>query len=126
VFRSRQEIGEQRAYEKACQALREGAPDIRRKLAAQEMAAAALCSIGLSSTSSNSADTSSPYSQYPDHRRCRSDEPRVEGQRCDKKRRVETATTDVSASASEDRDDHAEDSRASSRLIGDTERNDRE
>lgn len=43
---NRQEIGEQRAYEKACQALREGAPDVRRKLATQEVAAAALCSIG--------------------------------------------------------------------------------
>eukprot|EP00977_Amphora_coffeiformis_P014733 scaffold4214_cov172-Amphora_coffeaeformis.AAC.4 len=33
------EIGEQRAYEKACQALRENAPEIRRRLAAQELAA---------------------------------------------------------------------------------------
>ena len=32
-------IGEQRAYEKACQALREGAPEIRRQLAAKELAA---------------------------------------------------------------------------------------
>jgi hypothetical protein len=39
----RQDIGEQRAYEKACQALREGQPEIRRKLAAKEIAAAALC-----------------------------------------------------------------------------------
>jgi hypothetical protein len=38
-----QDIGEQRAYEKACQALREGAPDLRRKLAAKEIAAAAIC-----------------------------------------------------------------------------------
>ncbi len=41
----RQDIGDQRAYEKACQALREGQPDVRRKLAAKEIAAAALCSI---------------------------------------------------------------------------------
>jgi hypothetical protein len=41
----RQDIGDQRAYEKACQALREGQPEIRRKLAAKEIAAAALCSI---------------------------------------------------------------------------------
>ena len=34
------DIGEQRAYEKACQALRENAPEIRRRLAAQELAAA--------------------------------------------------------------------------------------
>lgn len=33
------EIGEQRAYEKACQALRENAPELRRRLAAQEVAA---------------------------------------------------------------------------------------
>lgn len=31
-----QDIGEQRAYEKACQALREGAPEIRRRLAAKD------------------------------------------------------------------------------------------
>lgn len=31
-------IGEQRSYEKACQALRENAPEIRRRLAAQELA----------------------------------------------------------------------------------------
>jgi hypothetical protein len=37
-----QEIGEQRAYEKACQALREGAPEIRKSLAAKEYAAAGL------------------------------------------------------------------------------------
>lgn len=41
----RQDIGDQRAYEKACQALREGQPEIRRKIAAKEIAAAALCSI---------------------------------------------------------------------------------
>lgn len=34
-----QDIGEQRAYEKACQALREGAPEIRRHMAAKEIAA---------------------------------------------------------------------------------------
>ena len=39
----RQDIGEQRAYEKACQALREGAPNLRAKVAAKEVAAAALC-----------------------------------------------------------------------------------
>jgi hypothetical protein len=39
-----QEIGEQRAYEKACQALREGAPEIRKSLAAKEYAAAGLSS----------------------------------------------------------------------------------
>jgi len=33
------DIGEQRAYEKTCQALREGAPEIRRQLAARELAA---------------------------------------------------------------------------------------
>jgi hypothetical protein len=33
-----QDIGEQRSYEKACQALREGAPDIRKQLAAKEIA----------------------------------------------------------------------------------------
>lgn len=42
-------IGEHRAYEKACQALREGAPELRRKLAAREIAAAALCLDRLSS-----------------------------------------------------------------------------
>lgn len=31
-------IGEQRSYEKACQALRENAPELRRRLAAQELA----------------------------------------------------------------------------------------
>jgi hypothetical protein len=31
------DIGEQRAYEKACQALREGAPEIRRQLAMNEL-----------------------------------------------------------------------------------------
>jgi hypothetical protein len=41
----RQDIGDQRAYEKACQALREGQPEVRRKIAAKEIAAAALCSI---------------------------------------------------------------------------------
>jgi hypothetical protein len=33
-----QDIGEQRSYEKVCQALREGAPEIRKQLAAKEMA----------------------------------------------------------------------------------------
>lgn len=33
-----EEIGEQRAYEKACQALREGAPELRRQFAAKELA----------------------------------------------------------------------------------------
>lgn len=33
------DIGHQRAYEKACQALRENAPEIRRRLVAQELAA---------------------------------------------------------------------------------------
>lgn len=42
MLHCRQDIGEQRAYEKACQALREGAPDVRRQLAAKEVAAAAL------------------------------------------------------------------------------------
>lgn len=42
---TRQDIGDQRAYEKACQALREGQPEVRRKIAAKEIAAAALCSI---------------------------------------------------------------------------------
>lgn len=37
------DIGEQRAYEKACQSLREGAPHLRRSLAAKEVASAALC-----------------------------------------------------------------------------------
>ena len=41
----RQDVGDQRAYEKACQALREGQPEVRRKIAAKEIAAAALCSI---------------------------------------------------------------------------------
>lgn len=36
-------VEDQRAYEKVCQALREGAPELRRKLAAREIAAAALC-----------------------------------------------------------------------------------
>lgn len=45
VYFIRQDIGDQRAYEKACQALREGQPEIRRKIAAKEIAAAALCSI---------------------------------------------------------------------------------
>ena len=45
--RHRQDIGEQRAYEKACQALREGAPDVRRQLAAKEVAAAALALDGM-------------------------------------------------------------------------------
>jgi hypothetical protein len=31
------DIGEQRAYEKACQALREGAPEMRRQLAENEL-----------------------------------------------------------------------------------------
>lgn len=38
-----EDIGRQRAYEKVCQALREGAPDVRRQVAAKEMAAADLC-----------------------------------------------------------------------------------
>jgi hypothetical protein len=59
----RQDIGEQRAYEKACQALREGAPDVRRKLAAQEIAAAALCSIGASAISTAAANTSKSRSR---------------------------------------------------------------
>jgi hypothetical protein len=33
------EIGEQRSYEKACQALRENAPELRRRLASKELAA---------------------------------------------------------------------------------------
>lgn len=37
-----QDIGEQRAYEKACQALREGAPELRKQLASKEAVAAAL------------------------------------------------------------------------------------
>jgi hypothetical protein len=41
--KNRQEIDQQRAYEKACQALREGAPELRRQLAAKEIAAAASC-----------------------------------------------------------------------------------
>lgn len=31
------DIGEQRAYEKACQALRENAPEVRKQLAVKEM-----------------------------------------------------------------------------------------
>jgi hypothetical protein len=38
-----EDIGRQRAYEKVCQALREGAPDVRRQWAAKEMAAADVC-----------------------------------------------------------------------------------
>ena len=34
-----EDVGDQRAYEKACQALRENAPEIRRRLASQELAA---------------------------------------------------------------------------------------
>jgi hypothetical protein len=38
------DIGDQRAYEKACQALREGAPDLRKKMAGDELWSAALYS----------------------------------------------------------------------------------
>jgi len=34
-----EDVGDQRAYEKACQALRENAPEIRRRIAAEEIAA---------------------------------------------------------------------------------------
>lgn len=50
------EIGEQRAYEKTCQALRENAPEIRRLMAAQELAKA---------VSSDSQSQASP--QQSDH-----------------------------------------------------------
>ena len=55
----RQDIGEQRAYEKACQALREGAPDVRRQLAAKEVAAAALALDGMGWYSSEARDETS-------------------------------------------------------------------
>jgi hypothetical protein len=35
-----EDVGEQRAYEKACQALRENAPEIRRRLTSQDQLAA--------------------------------------------------------------------------------------
>lgn len=50
-----QDIGEQRAYEKACQALREGAPEIRRQLAAKELAS-------ISQTAEERSDQSSSRS----------------------------------------------------------------
>lgn len=59
-----QEIGQQRAYEKACQALREGAPELRRKLAAREIAAAALC---LDRLNSRSEDSSSGREARDEH-----------------------------------------------------------
>jgi hypothetical protein len=89
--------------------LREGAPDIRRKLAAQEMAAAALCSIGhLSSTNGSSADISSPLNypgRHPENTRGRNDEALVEGERPAKKHRVGIGTMNVRASKFDDRDD---------------------
>jgi hypothetical protein len=48
-----QDIGEQRAYEKACQALREGAPELRKQLASKEAMAAALHEFDTRSGSSN-------------------------------------------------------------------------
>lgn len=45
------DIGPQRAYEKACQALRENAPEIRRRLATQELAA-----VSVDSQSQNEGD----------------------------------------------------------------------
>lgn len=49
----RQDIGDQRAYEKACQALRENAPELRSKLAAKEIAAAAICLDNISHSASD-------------------------------------------------------------------------
>jgi hypothetical protein len=72
----RQDIGEQRSYEKACQALREGAPDVRRKLAAKEVAAAALCSIsnnGYGSQIMGYGSSSSDYLEDRDEAPCRHD-----------------------------------------------------
>jgi len=54
-----EEISEQRAYEKTCQALREGAPEIRRQLAAREMAA-------ITSESRNEASSGSPGTHFTD------------------------------------------------------------
>jgi hypothetical protein len=64
-----QDIGEQRAYEKACQALREGAPEIRKHLASKEAIAAGLHSDPRTSTSNSGGhgggtktNPSSPFS----------------------------------------------------------------
>jgi hypothetical protein len=45
------DIGEQRSYEKVCQALREGAPEIRRQLAVNELS----CSVSNDSREEDSA-----------------------------------------------------------------------
>jgi hypothetical protein len=49
-------IGDQRAYEKCCQSLREGAPELRKKLASRELIAAAR-----SSTPASAAESSESY-----------------------------------------------------------------
>jgi hypothetical protein len=53
------DIGEQRAYEKACQALREGAPEILRQLAAHELS---------SSINNDSREDDSALSDEPNER----------------------------------------------------------
>jgi hypothetical protein len=67
-----QDIGEQRSYEKACQALREGAPELRRKLASKEMAAAALCNLDSVGSSGSHHSPSSIYRYHPEERDCAS------------------------------------------------------
>jgi hypothetical protein len=72
------------------------------------MAAAALCSIGLSSTNSTSADSSSPLnypSRHPEDTRGRNDEALVEGERPAKKHCVGIGTMNVRASTFDERDD---------------------
>lgn len=53
------DIGEQRSYEKACQALREGAPDIRRQLAVHELS---------SSVNDDRSEDNSARSKEPNER----------------------------------------------------------
>lgn len=83
-----QDIGEQRAYEKACQALREGAPEIRKQLASKEAIAAGLHLGATHGGGTTNADgrssSSSPFSSAATTAEARNDveSPSDEGDGC--------------------------------------------